>query len=455
MLRNSGVGRALSSGAFRFAFAMALVFAVGAAALLVVVNRSIDHYASDAVADATASEVAILIGEDRSLGRAELIAAIARHQQAMVERRLRYLLITPAGRRIAGDLPIDAARVGSRQFRLEVCPRGRDCMVPLAAEGVRLSDGAVLVVANDITDLLRLRHELSEFTKRVGVAIALFVLIGGLATGGLFLRRLDRVNASIARIVEGRFAERLPPIGMGPEFDRLSANLNAMLDRIEVLMDGLRQVSIDVAHDLRTPLTRLRQRLERLEGDVPTASRGEVRETIAQADQVLDIFAALLRIGAMESGRAREGFARVDLTALLTRIGAAYAPEIEDGGRSLTLDLSPGIFMLGDSTLMAQAVANLVENAAAHTPVGTRISLALRPTPGALKIVVSDDGPGIPVDERGKVTRRFYRLDRSRTTAGAGLGLALAAAVARVHGGELALGDAGPGLEVRLHLPAD
>lgn len=454
MPRDSHLGRTLSSGAFRFAFAMALVFAIGAAALLMVVNRSIDHYTADAVADATSSEVAILAGEDRSLGRAELVAAIARHQRAMVERRLRYLLVDPAGRRIAGDLPVGAAWIGSREIRLRGCAHGRNCVVPLATQGVRLSDGAILVVANDVTDLVALRHELSGFTKRVGTAIALFVLVGGLATGGLFLRRLDRVNAAIARIIGGRFAERLPPIGMGPEFDRLSANLNAMLDRIETLMDGLRQVSIDVAHDLRTPLTRLRQRLERLERHVPEGSRGEVRETIAQADHVLEIFAALLRIGAMESGRAREAFARIDLAALLRRIGAAYAPEIEDGGRSLVLDLAQDALVLGDETLLAQAVANLIENAVAHTPTGTRIGLSLLARQADVSIIVEDDGPGIPVDERDKVLRRFYRLDRSRSTVGAGLGLALAAAVARVHDGDLVLGHASPGLRATLTLPA-
>lgn len=454
MRRLEQIGRAFSSGAFRFAFAMALVFAAGAAALLVTVNHAIDRYTSDAVADAVQSETAILLGEERQLGRAELVSAVRRHEAAMVESHLRYVLVGRDGRILAGRLPATVVSVGWRELRLRTCPGRRHCVVPLLAQGTRLEDGAILVVASDTSDLVRLRRELSGFTERVGVGIALFVLLGGLATGGVFLRRLDRVNASIARIVAGRFAERLPPIGMGPEFDRLSANLNAMLDRIEVLMDGLRQVSTDVAHDLRTPLTRLRQRLERLRDSATPDLAAEADAALAQTDHLLAVFSALLRIGAMESGRARALLAPVDLSELLERIGEAYRPEIEDGGRRLLVDVEGSVSVEGDRELLGQAAANLVENAMKHTPVGSTIRLGAAREGREVMVTVSDDGPGVPPDERGRVLRRFYRLDRSRSTPGAGLGLPLVAAVAALHDGAVSLADAGPGLRVTLALPA-
>lgn len=446
--------RSFTSGAFRFAFAMALVFGIGAAALLAGVRHAVDYYTADAVADAVSSEVAILIGEERQLGRGELVNAIGRHERAVRERQLRFLLLMPGGARAAGTLPIAFGRIGWQPWRLRECGAPTGCITPLLAEGVRLSDGAILVVASDTTDLERLQRQVFGATEAFGLVVILFVLLGGLATGGLFLRRLDRVNAAIDRIVAGRFAERLPRIGMGPEFDRLSANLNAMLDRIELLMEGLRQVSVDIAHDLRTPLTRLRQRLERLQAEAPRGFAGEMDGALAQTDQILGIFAALLRIGAMESGAARALFAPVDLTELLGRIAEAYTPEIEDGGRRFATALPPGMVVRGDAELLGQAVANLIGNAVAHTPPGSRVTLALARSAGAIAITVADDGPGVPADERDRVLRRFYRLDRSRTTPGAGLGLPLAAAVATLHDGTLLLEDAGPGLRVMLTLAA-
>jgi signal transduction histidine kinase len=446
--------RAVSSGAFRFAVAMALVFAVGAAALLAVVNHAIDHYTADAVADAVQSETAILLGEERQLGRAELVNAVRRHEAAMVESHLRYVLVDRAGHVLVGGLPASVARNGWRELRLRTCARGRGCVVPLLAHGTALGDGALLVVASDTTDLVRLRRELSGFTERMGVGIALLVLLGGFATSGIFLRRLDRVNASIGRIVAGRFAERLPSIGMGPEFDELSTNLNAMLDRIETLMEGLRQVSTDVAHDLRTPLTRLRQRLERLRDRVGPGVAEEVEAALAQTDGILAVFSALLRIGAMESGRARALLAPVDLSELLERIGDAYRPEIEDGGRRLLVAVTDGMTVEGDRELLGQAVANLVENAMKHTPPGATIRLVAAGRAGRVSVSVEDDGVGVPVEERERVLRRFYRLDRSRGTPGAGLGLPLVAAIAALHDGTLSLEDASPGLRATLVLPA-
>ncbi len=321
--------------------------------------------------------------------------------------------------------------------------------------GVRLDDGATLVVASDRSDLAELRAGLRTSAATFGGAICLFALIGGLLAGGLFLRRLAGVNRSILRIVDGGLAERLPAIGMSPEFDDLSANLNRMLDRIEALMDGMRQVSTDIAHDLRTPLTRLRQRLETLkETQADRLTGAEIDGAVAETDRILAIFGALLRISSLEAGAAGRRFAPADLSEIVGRVSDAYRPVADDAGHSLDAAIAPGIAVSVDADMLTQAITNLVENAIVHTPPGSRIVLALELLGGETLISVADDGPGIPPEERAKVLGRFYRLENSRGVAGAGLGLSLVAAVAAVHRADLRLTDNRPGLRAELILPS-
>ncbi|MDB5690464.1 MAG: hypothetical protein JWL91_2340 [Sphingomonas bacterium] len=442
----------LSSGAFRFALLIATVFAIGAAALLLVVEQSVARYTVEAAEDSVNAEADILAAEDAGLGRAELIRAIDRHARAVRERQLRYLLIDPSGRRVTGTLPAAAAASGWQRIAIRDPgdPEQSGRSIPLLALSVRLSDGAVLVVASDLSDLVDLRHRLRLFTIAFGGLISLLALVGGLIVGSLFLRRLESVNRAIAQINGGRFAERLPPIGMGPEFDRLSANLNSMLDRIEALLDSLRQVSTDIAHDLRTPLTRLRQRLECIRDVGEDLSLPEQLDAaLSQIDEILALFGALLRIGSLEGGtRILDGVA--DLSELVDRIGQAYAPVAEDSGHELEVAVAPGVTVTGDAELLAQAVTNLVENALTHTPPGSRVSLVLTLGKGGAQLMVADDGPGVPEHERDKVIRRFYRMDRSRHTPGAGLGLALVSAIAVLHGSAVILEDNRPGLRVVL-----
>src|SRR5439155_4282254 len=204
-----------------------------------------------------------------------------------------------------------------------------------------------------------------------------------------------------------------------------------MLERIQQLLDGLRQVTSDIAHDLRTPLGRLRQRLEDAhERATSTAEYGAATEAaIAEADSLLEIFSALLRIAQIEAGAQRSAFTSIDLSALMRSIAEAYAPSAEDSHHKLESLIADGVTLTGDRQLLAQMVSNLVENALTHTPAGCTVRLVLRKVGVRVEIEVSDDGPGIPEAERDKVFDRFYRLDRSRTTAGSGLGLALVKAI--------------------------
>jgi signal transduction histidine kinase len=250
--------------------------------------------------------------------------------------------------------------------------------------------------------------------------------------------------------MEGDLSARIPVRGSNDEIDQLVLGLNAMLDRIQQLLDGLRQVTSDIAHDLRTPLGRLRQRLEDAREHATSTVEYQVatEASIAEADALLEIFSALLRIAQIEAGAQQSAFTTVDLAGLARSITEAYAPVAEDSQHKLETAIEDGVAINGDRQLLAQLFSNLIENALNHTPTGSTVRLALRKTAGGFEAEVADNGPGIPEAEHEKVFDRFYRLDRSRTTKGSGLGLALVKAIASLHGMTLRLEDRQPGLAV-------
>jgi signal transduction histidine kinase len=242
----------------------------------------------------------------------------------------------------------------------------------------------------------------------------------------------------------------VPVRGSRDDLDRLTLTLNRMLDRNAALMESLKQVSSDVAHDLRTPLTRLRQRLEA--GLAAPAERAQALEgALADLDSILETFAALLRIAQIEGGARRAAFRECDLSGIAATVVEAFAPSAEDQKQSLALTAPAPVSVDGDRELLTQMLVNLVENALRHAGAGTRIVVATaREADGGAVLSVTDDGPGVPEAERRRVFDRFYRLERSRTTPGSGLGLAMAAAAAKLHGADIELRDAAPGLEARV-----
>lgn len=444
----------MRSAAFRFALLLAAVFAIGSAALLAVVQQQIGRYAAEATNGGLRAEVTVLSGEYAQLGQSGLTDAMARHAGVKPEAPYRYLLLDAAGRRLFGDLPGTVSANGWGRVEVsEPAPEpGGIRQESMTTLGTRLPDGLTLVVASDNYDVQMMRNRLSHFTLLSGIAITLFALLGGYLTGRLFLRRLARVNHAVDRIVDGDSAERLPMIGFGPEFDDLARNLNRMLDRNVAAMEALRQVSTDIAHDLRTPLTRLHQRLEQMQ-DSLAIEPAMIDDALAQTAGILTTFQALLRIGSLEGGVGRKRFARVDLSELMDRIHQAYGPVAEDAGQSYVADHAPGIDVEGDAELLAQLFINLVENAIVHSPSGSTVTSRLFVREGAVIAQVSDTGPGIPVAERSNVFRRFYRLDASRSTEGSGLGLALVAAIASLHQAEYAIPSSDSGLLVRITFP--
>ena len=354
-----------------------------------------------------------------------------------------YLLVAPDGRRVAGNLSGVPRSPGWGEGTVRT-PDGQEAPVMLLATPLR--DGGALVVGRDLSAVRALEQRLLGSALWVGGAVLALGLAGGLLIGRSVARRAAAMEASLAAVQGGALDRRLAVGPGGDEFDRLAARINATLDRLQALMAALREVTDDIAHDLRTPLTRLRQRLD-------AAAAAPTPEAIAaaqrEADALLDIFAALLRIAQVESGTQRAGFAAVDLSAVAESVAEVYAPAAVERGQALSTAIAPGVTLTGDRALLTQMIANLVENAIRHGRDGGRIALSVTPR----EVTVTDDGPGIPEAERERVFRRFHRLDAARSTPGSGLGLALVRAVADLHGIGIALEDAGPGLRVRLTLP--
>jgi signal transduction histidine kinase len=354
-----------------------------------------------------------------------------------------YLLAAPDGQRLAGNLSGVSAERGWREGTIRQ-PDG--AIAPVLMYAQPLPGGGALVVGRDLTAARALEQRLLTSAVWVAGAVLLLGLGGGLLLGRSVARRAAAMDAALAAVQGGDLDRRLAVRSGGDEFDRLAARINATLDRLQSLMAALREVTDDIAHDLRTPLTRLRQRLD----DAARAPSGEAIEAAqAEADRLLDIFAALLRIAQVESGTQRAGFAHVDLSAIAESVAEVYAPAAEERGQVLATGIAPGVTITGDRALLTQMLANLVENAVRHGRDNGRIAIGVT----ADAITVADDGPGIPPAEREKVFHRFHRLDASRSTPGSGLGLALVRAVAGLHGIAIALEDAAPGLRVRLALP--
>jgi signal transduction histidine kinase len=307
-----------------------------------------------------------------------------------------------------------------------------------------------LLVGRDIHNLEATRQLILE-ALGWGTAVTLVLALGiGLLMSSRVMRRIEAINQTSLEIMEGDLSRRVATDGSGDDYDQLAANLNRMFERIEALMEAVHQVSDNIAHDLRTPLTRLRTRLEQCRDSTAEENRAEIDRAIADAEELLTTFNALLRIARIESGKSSATFSQLDLADLLRDIAELYEPVAAEKGQQLRVEGAQAVPLEGDRDLLFQAFANLVDNAIKYTPPGGAITLAASRSSTGAEARVADTGPGIPSALREKVFQRFYRSDASRSTPGSGLGLSLVRAVVDIHDARIELADNNPGLRVTI-----
>jgi signal transduction histidine kinase len=365
-------------------------------------------------------------------------------------RRLAYAGIYDHEKKLAGNFPYFPAELPldgvTRPIVVDDPDRGLGQNI--RAVGRPLEDGTVLVIGRNIDSLENLRLVVIHALELGLIPAMLLALITGILVSQRTRRQLQQVHATAERIIKGDLRERLPTRGGGDDFDRLAGSVNHMLDLIARLMDDMKSVGDNIAHDIRTPLTRVRTRLERARDTAQTQEEWQdmVDRAVAGLDQALRLTTALLRIGEIEGGRRRAGFEQVDLELVAREIAELYEPIAEEKGLSFALDLTPTAKVAGDRDLLSELLSNLVDNAIKFTPGGGKVGIVLRH--GVLE--VRDSGPGIPPSQHEAVFQRFYRTDASRSVEGYGLGLSLVDAIVKLHGFRLTILDNAPGCVFRL-----
>ena len=340
-------------------------------------------------------------------------------------------------------------------FQIDKLPGEDNAPHPAMARIFHLRGNFHLLVGRDVHDLVKTRTLIRD-ALIWGLLITLaLALAGGAAMSRTMMHKIEMINATCHQIMGGNLSQRVPRTGGNDDFDRLVETLNRMLDQIEELMQGVRQVTNNIAHDLRTPLTRLRRRLDMLRENSAVGDRhGELLDqAIFEADGLLATFKALLRISEVESGGRRDGFKEVDMTGLLHDLVELYEPLSEEKGQTFLAEVIDVRPVPGDRDLLFQAFANVLDNAIKYTPAAGSIRLAMREQSDLLQVTVCDTGPGIPPAAREKVFERFFRLESSRSSPGNGLGLSLVAAIVNLHRGRIDLEDNRPGLKLTINLP--
>jgi signal transduction histidine kinase len=447
----------LRSSSFRLALIYMALFGGSVLMLLTFIYWSTAGYMAKQ-ADATIEAgIAGLAERYRTSGLSGLTNTISERVSRKPGGYSIYLLADDDLRPLAGNIsrwpPGRATQDGWLDFRLEGegWPAGE--VHRARARAFQLRGGFHLLVGRDLHELQR-TEQLIVRTLVWGLAITLILgLIGGSMMTRSLVRRIEAVNQTSREIMSGDLSRRIPMDHSGDDFDELAVNLNAMLDRIASLMEEVRRISDNIAHDLKTPLSRLKNSLELLGTGHAEDSQNRrvlIEQSIAEADGLLSTFNALLRIARIDSGERRAAFAVVDLQRLLHDVVEFYAPLAEDRQQNLTLSVNTAAQVPGDRDLLFQAFANLLDNAIKYTTPQGYIKVDLSLHNEQPWMTFTDSGPGIPEQERDKVLRRFYRLEQSRGTPGNGLGLSLVAAVAKLHEMKLRMENNAPGLRVVL-----
>jgi signal transduction histidine kinase len=423
--------RIFTTASFKLTLLYAVIFSISMLLLALLMFFSIRASLQQQIRTHIEAESSQLMGDYQDDGLDELRHDIRERIEKALPARLYYTIQRPDGRAIFDKLP-RLTHVGWQTVT------NRDG-IPLLINSKLLNNDYMLLVGADLSEMKSVE---SVMKQRLFLALGLTLLIAvlsGLWASRHFLRRVDNLAKTTERIGDGFLSERIEVRGNQDEFDQLAIAINRMLQRIEVLVENLQHVSTNIAHDLRTPLGQLQQKIEAME---PSPQQ---QESLQLLDEALATFSALLRIAEIESGAQRETFASVALSDVLQRLAETYLPLAEENTHRLQTDITPDIFIHGDERLLVQLVVNLLENAIIHSGPESLIMLRLT-SQGDL--IISDSGPGIPETQREDVLKPFYRLDRSRHRKGNGLGLNLVQAIVAMHGANIALVDNRPGLKV-------
>jgi signal transduction histidine kinase len=454
----TGLTKLLRTTAFRFSLLYFGLFAAAAAASVGYIYWRTNVLLAAQLATSIQAEIGNLEQQYRRGGPEQLRRAIS--ERSDTPGNSLYLLADAEGRHLSGNLKAVSEELWNSAGEVAFFYRRSldDRIEERFAFAVifRLANGYRLIVGRDIEDRREFGNVVRAALLWTLAGMAVTGLGGGLLIGRSFLRRIETMTQASRTIMAGDLSRRIPLAGSHDEFDRLAASLNAMLQRIEELIAGFKEVSDNIAHDLKTPLNRLRNRVEAaLRDQNPQRHKEALQATIEDADELIKTFDALLSIARLEAGASSTQEESFDLSAMVRGVCDLYEPLAEENGIDLKLNGQAGIIVSGRHQLLAQAVANVIDNAVKYgaapaSIAGNRqgeITVSVEPKGDLAEIVIADRGPGIPSQDRHRVFKRFVRLEASRSQPGSGLGLSLAAAVARLHGGELILLDNAPGLK--------
>ena len=446
----------IRSASLRFALLFGIVFAASALALVLFLWLSTANLLDRQVEAAINADAQGLVERWSEGGIPSLLLTIQDRLSENVDDDAIYEVSDPLGATVAGNLgrwPDSVVRPGAI-YELHVVRAGTRSLADVRRYD--LPGGFRLLVGRDVRGRVELRHLLANALFSSMLVIAGLGAAGAFVIRNLFRRMVAEVSATAEAIAGGDLSPRVRRTGRGDEFDRMAESINTMLERVARLMDGVRQVSNAIAHDLRTPITRARARLEdaALHARSEAELRAGVERAVADLDGVTAVFHALMRIAEIEVGARRSAFAEIDLGPLLADLADLYGAVAEEHELALRLSVPDTLAILGDRDLLQQAVANLLDNAIKFSPEGGQITLSAAQSDRQVRLSVGDQGPGIPEADRPRATERFFRGETARSTPGSGLGLALVQAVALLHEGTLLLEDAHPGLRATIALPA-
>jgi len=460
----TALGKLLRTTAFQLTLVYLLIFIVFAASLLGYFALNTRRLITEQITTTVNTEINGLSEQYAQGGIRRLVIVVDLRSRRPGSSL--YLVTTATGEGLAGNVGslepgvLDHPGWLETNYRRLEAPEGNDHRA--LVQIVQLPGGFRLLVGRDLDERERLFGIIANAGQWSIALVIVLGLVGGFFVSRRVLSRVDAMTDTAQTIMAGDLTGRLPVAGTGDEFDRLALHVNAMLERIEALMIGLKEVSDNIAHDLKTPLTRLRNRCEQ----ALRSAKGEpdyraaLEATIAESDELIRTFDALLMIARAESGQARDNMTEFDAAEIARDVGDLYEPLAEEKGLALAVEAAAAAPVRGNRELVSQALANLIDNAIKYAGPNAKLNggaAAIVVRAGSegdrITLTVADRGPGIPEADRGRVVERFVRLEQSRSEPGSGLGLSLASAVARLHGGELKLEDNHPGLRSTIELP--